>query len=96
LCDTGDEAPEPLPDSTTITTKVPTTVHGHPTQVPTIEVVPAGATPDGTASPPHHPHHTHKALGDGSHLLPPMPLVISAAVAAGVASAGYLTTAEVL
>ncbi|KAK3676020.1 hypothetical protein LTR78_004212 [Recurvomyces mirabilis] len=90
LCGKGvDGGPEPLPSCTTVTTKVPTAISGHPTVVPTTEIVPVSASASTTESS-GHPKHMHKALGQGQALSPPGHIAVGAAAAAGAVAAGVL------
>ncbi|KAK3632954.1 hypothetical protein LTR56_011511 [Elasticomyces elasticus] len=97
------DASEPLPSSTTITQTSTMIINGHPTVVSTAKVIPIPAAttpgdPDSTpdAPHPHPPKGSHRALGGAETVERSIPMMISAAVAAGVASAGYLAGADLL
>ncbi|KAK0851648.1 hypothetical protein LTR03_003905 [Friedmanniomyces endolithicus] len=104
LCNSSTSKPsDPSPSSTTLTETKSTTVNGRPTVVvSTAIVVPipatttAGGEPQSTAGSAG-PAHSHLALGVAPALHEPnLPLMVSAAMAATVASAGFLAGAELL
>ncbi|TKA68006.1 hypothetical protein B0A55_10541 [Friedmanniomyces simplex] len=105
LCGLNDAASEPLPSSTTITEAISTTLNGRPTVISTAIVKPVPATttttsggePEGTWGGGEPAHPSHRALGGGPAVYERnLPMLISAAVAATVAQAGYLASAELL
>ena len=104
LCNSSTSKPsDPSPSSTTLTETKSTTVNGRPTVVvSTAIVVPIPATPTAGGEPQSTagsagPAHSHLALGVAPALHEPnLPLMVSAAMAATVASAGFLAGAELL
>ena len=90
LCDMPDRAPMSV--SSTIPEVITTTVSGRATALHTETGVPVTATMtqqnDPTSGP--HPHGPPKALGAGEHTVNDMPMILSAAMTATVASSGFL------
>lgn len=97
LCNFPADAPEGIlqPARTTIASAWQTTISGTPTVYQTATVSPlasqttqAAAPADGYIGGPHgsahpaKPSHSHKALGGSSSVVPDLPLLVSAAIAA--------------